>query len=90
MLDAKGAHQFDWKYLIKPKSILNNSNCFNIARLSKMDRIINHETVQLKIEEIYYGGLSSTNRRRPVRTLILDLIYLHFLAKENACLIFCF
>lgn len=66
MLDAKGARRFDWEYLINPRPILNSSNCFDIARLSKMNKIINHETVQLKIEEIYYGGLSSSNRRKNV------------------------
>jgi len=66
MLDAKGARRFDWDYLVNPRPILNNSNCFDIARLSKLNKIINHETVQLKIEEIYYGGLSSSNRTKTV------------------------
>ena len=65
MLDTKGAsnHICDWDYLTFARQELHDSNCFDIARLSKMNKIINHETVQLKIEEIYYGGLSTRNRR---------------------------
>ena len=46
--------------------MLDQSNCFDIARLGKMNEVINHETVQLKIEKVYFGGLSASNRRKNV------------------------
>ena len=57
------------------RPLLDQSNCFDIARLGKMNEVINHETVQLKIEKVYFGGLSASNRRKNVISKFFHLFF---------------
>ena len=67
------------------RPLLDQSNCFDIARLGKMNEVINHETVQLKIEKVYFGGLSASNRRKNV-----TFNFLYFCYDKNLALLLAF